>query len=109
MMEEEGGRKKVVSSIDAYNKITKKRAIEIMNQENTSIYNVSFENGKLRKWIHKHRRVGRPRMNWTEETVNEIWDMVKRNNERFRYTQFDEENIEMMNMIKGHTEEHNAN
>ena len=82
----------MISFVEAYNKIKRKRAIKIMNQENTSIYNVSFENGKFRKWIHKNRRVGKPRMNWTEETINEIWDLVKRNNERFRYTQFDEEN-----------------
>ena len=48
-----------------------------MNQENTSIYNVSFENGKLRKWTHTNRRVGRPRMNWTEEAITDIWNMVK--------------------------------
>ena len=75
-----------------------------MNQESTSIHNASFENGKLRKWIHKNRRVGRPRMNWTEETVREIWDIVKRNNERFRYRQFDENNQEMIDLIKEHQE-----
>ena len=97
MMEEEGKSKRVISFVDAYNKIKRKRAIKIMNQENTSIYNVSFENGKLRKWIHTNRRSGRPRMNWTEQSINEIWDIVKRNNVRFRYTQFDEENQEMIN------------
>ena len=76
-----------------------------MNQENTSIYNVSFENGKLRKWIHKNRRVGRPRMNWTEETVNDIWNIIKSNNNRFRYAQFDKDNQEMIDLIKEHTEE----
>ena len=75
-----------------------------MNQENTSIYNVSFENGKLGKWIHTSRRVGRPRMNWTEETRKEIWDIVKRSNERYRYSQFDEEDLEVTEMIKNHTE-----
>ena len=103
MMEEEGRSKRVISFVDAYNKIKRKRAIKIMNQENTSIYNVSFENGKFRKWIHTNRRVGRPRMNWTEETINEIWDIVKRNNDRFRYTQFDENNQEMIDLIKSHT------
>ena len=52
-----------------------------MNQENTSIYNVSFQNGRLRKWEHSNKRVGRPRMNWTEEAINEIWDIVKRKHE----------------------------
>ena len=43
-------------------------------------------------------------MNWTEETVTEIWDILKRSNERFRYTQFDEESEEMTGLIKNHTE-----
>ena len=104
-MEAEGKSKRVISFVEAYNKIKRKRAIKIINQENTSIYNVSFENGKFRKWTHKNRRVGRPRMNWTEETINEIWNIVKRNNDRYRYTQFDEDNMEMINLIKEHTEE----
>ena len=105
MMEGEGRRKRVISFVDAYNKVKRKRAIKIMNLENTSIYNVSFENGKLRKWIHKNRRVGRPRMNWTEQSINEIWDIVKRNNTTFRYTQFNEDNQEMIDLVKAHTEE----
>ena len=104
MMEEEGRNKRVISFVEAYNKIKRKRAIKILNKENSSIYNVSFENGKLRKWIHKNRRSGRPRMNWTEETIRKIWDIVKRNNETNRYTQFDEENQEMINLIKVHEE-----
>ena len=77
-----------------------------MNQENTSIYNVSFQNGELRKWEHANKRVGRPRRNWTEETIKEIWDIVKRRNEnqRFRYEQFDENSQVMIDLIKNHTE-----
>jgi hypothetical protein len=105
MMEEEGRRKRVVSFVYAYNKIERKRTIRIMNQENTSIYNVCFENGKFRIWVHSNGRVGRPRMNWTEESINEVWDIVKRNNNRFRYTQFDEDNQEMIDLVKAHTEE----
>ena len=44
-------------------------------------------------------------MNWTEETINEIWNIVKRNNERYRFAQFDEDNQEMIDLIKAHTEE----
>ena len=73
-----------------------------MNQENTSIQNVSFENGRFRKWMHTDRRVGRPRMNWTEESINEIWDVVKRNSNRFRYAKFDEENQENMALAKAY-------
>ena len=78
MMEEEGRKKKVISSVGAYNKLKWKRSITILNQENTSIHKVSFENNKIRKWIHDKRRVGRPRANWTEETIREIWDAVKK-------------------------------
>ena len=43
-------------------------------------------------------------MNWTEEAIQKIWDIVKRNIERYRYSQFDEENQEMTEMIKNHIE-----
>ena len=65
-----------------------------------SIHKVSFENNKLRKWVHNKRRVGRPRANWTEETIKEIGNAVKRNNERFRFQAFDENNNEMIELIK---------
>jgi hypothetical protein len=104
MMEDEGKNQRAVSFVDAYNRLKRKRAVKIMNQENTSIHKVSFENRKLRKWTHTKKRVGRPRMNWTEETVNEIWDILKRNHEGFRYTQFDDNNDQMTEMIKNHTE-----
>ena len=44
----------------------------------------------------------RPRANWAEETINEIWNIIKRTNERFRYQEFDEDNEEMKNLIKEH-------
>ena len=60
----------------------------------------SFENNKLRRWTHDKRRVGRPRANWTEETIKEIWNAVKRTNERFRFQAFDENNNDMIELIK---------
>jgi flagellar capping protein FliD len=46
-MEEEGRKKQIISFVDAYNKLKWKRTIKILNQENTSIHKVSFENGKI--------------------------------------------------------------
>ena len=43
-------------------------------------------------------------MNWTEETVNAICDILNRNHEGFRYTQFDENNKQMRELIKKHAE-----
>ena len=77
-MEKTARAKKVISFVDAYNKLKWKRAVRITNQENTSMHKVSFENGKLRRWTHDKRRVGKPRTNWTEETIKKIWDIVKK-------------------------------
>ena len=78
--------------------------MKIIKQENTPIYRITFENCKLSRWIYPKRRVGRPRASWTNETINEIWDIVKRNNETYRYQPFDENNEEMRNSIKEHEE-----
>ena len=100
MMEAEGRRKKVNSFVDAYNKLKWRRAIRILNQEGSSIHKVSFENNKFRKWVHNKRRVGRPRANWTEETIKEIWNAVERNHERFKYKTFDEDSEDMKELLK---------
>ena len=98
-------KKKVISFVEAYKKVKRKRAVKIINKPNTSIYNVSFEHDKFRKWIHYNRRVGRPRANWTEETIREIWDIIKQNNDTYRYRTFDEEDEHMVELIKNYTEE----
>ena len=40
------------------------------------------------------------RANWTEETIREIWDAVKKNNDEYRHKPFDENNENMKEMIK---------
>ena len=71
-----------------------------MRKENSPIYKVSSLGKNLRKWTHSNRRVGRPRMNWTEETVKEIWDHIKKNDQRYKYTAFDDNNEEIMGKIR---------
>ena len=100
MMEEEGRKTKVIPFVGAYNKLKWKRTTKILNQENTSIHKVCFENDKIRKLIHDKRRVGRPRPNWTEETIREIWDAVKKNNITYKYKLFDADNNTMIQMMK---------
>ena len=105
MMAQEG---KITSFVDARKQMKWKRAIHTMSNENTSTHKVSFENNKLRKWTHNQRRVGRPRLNWTEETINELWEIVKKTNSQYRYIPFDENNEDMINIIK-HVEVPNEN
>ena len=62
-------KKKVVPFVEAYSKLKLKRACRIISKPNSLIHNITFNGSRLRKWIHNGRRVGRPRMNWSEETV----------------------------------------
>ena len=98
---EEGGRKKTVTTfIEAYKRQKRKRACNIIRNPGSPIHKVSFRGDNLGKWIHRNRRVGRPRMNWTEETVKEIWDYIKQDSDRYKYTAFNQDNTEIINLIK---------
>ena len=48
---EEGKRKKVVPFIDAYKKLKLKRAGQIIKNQNSPIYKVSFQSKRLNRWI----------------------------------------------------------
>ena len=103
-MKEEGKSKTIVTFVEAYRKLKRKRAARIIKDPESSIYKVSFASNTLRKWVHPNRRVGRPRMNWTEETVKEIWDHLKKDHDTHRYTAFDGNNEDIINLIKAYTE-----
>ena len=63
----------------------------------------TFNGTRLRKWIHNGRRVGRPRMNWAEETVKELWDDIKKKMPGLiKYMAFDDSNELIMDIIKEH-------
>ena len=91
-LKEEGKNKEVVSFKKTYEKLKRKRAIRILKRKHTPIYKITFDGNKLRKWIHPNRRVGRPRMNWTEETIKEIWQFLKQDDNRYKYVAFDGNN-----------------
>ena len=78
----------------------RKRALTIIRNVHGKIHKVSFKNEKLGKWVHANRRVGRPRQNWTEETIKEIWDHLKQDHEEHKYTAFSGENDDIINLIK---------
>ena len=54
--------------------------------------------------MHPRRRVGRPRLSWTEETLREIWDHIKKDDARYRFTQFEPDNEEMAKVIQEYAE-----
>ena len=99
-MENEGRKKKVIPFSEAYIKFKRKLACKIITKTASPAHKVTFINQKLRKWIHHGRRVGRPRLNWAEETIKELWDYLKKDTDRFKYTAFDDSNEEIMETLK---------
>jgi hypothetical protein len=86
-----------------YQKLKLKRACRIIGKPNSLIHNITFNGTRLRKWIHNGRRVGRPRMNWAEETVKELWDDIKKEMPGLlKYMAFDDSNQLIMDIIKEH-------
>ena len=86
--------------VEAYNKLKRKRACRIISKPNSLIHNITFNGNRLRKWIHNGRRVGRPRMNWAEEIVKELWDHIKKEmTGLIRYMAFDDSDEFIMDMI----------
>ena len=76
-----------------------KRAAKIIKNKTSPIYKISFQDTRLRKWIHSKRRSGRPRMNWTEETIKEIWDLIRIGHEEDRFKAFNPEDDYIINKI----------
>jgi len=96
-------KKKVIPFVEAYQKLKLKRACRIISKPNSLIHNITFNGTRLRKWIHNGRRVGRPRMNWAEETVKELWDDIKKEMPGLlKYMAFDDSNQLIMDIIKEH-------
>ena len=95
----EGKRKKVIPFTEAYKKFKLKRAGKIIRNTESPLYKISFQGDKLGKWIHAGRRVGRPRANWTEQTVTEIWDHIRKDHEQDKYLAFNPDNEYIINKI----------
>ena len=72
--------KTIVTFIESYKKMKRKRAFKIINQPEQPIYKITFQGNRLGCWVHPNRRVGRPRLNWTEETIKEIWETLRNAN-----------------------------
>ena len=98
---EEGHRKhKIKTFIETYTKFKRHRAIKIIRKPNTPIHNITFRDKKLNCWIHPNRRVGRPRMNWTEETIKEIWVQIQKEDQLYRHIDLDTNDEGMVAKIK---------
>ena len=103
-------KQKVTPFVKAYNKLERKRACRISSKPNSPIHNITFNGKRLRKWIHNGRKVGRPRMNWAEEIVKELWDHIKKEmTGLIRYMAFDDSNELIVDIIKEHSKKSTKN
>ena len=99
-METEGKHKKIISFQDVYKKLKIKSACKIITKPNSNQFKVTFKNNKLDKWTHENRRVGKPRMNWAEITLTEIWEELKQHDDRYRFTSFSNKNPQKVSALK---------
>ena len=65
----------------------------------------TFNGNECRKLIHSGRRVGRPRLSSTEETIKEAWDHIKKDRRDLRYIGFDDGNNLIMEVIEQYADE----
>ena len=98
-------KEKITSFQDAYNKYKRNRICKIINQPESILHSITFSNNKLRKWTHKGRRVGGPRLNWVQETVEELWNHIKKDDINTRYEPFNENKSIIMDAIKHYATE----
>ena len=101
-MKEEGKKKKAVPLMEAHNQLKRKRSCRITSKPNSLVHSITFNGKRLRKWVHNGRRVGRPRMNWAEETIKEVWAYIKKDMAGLKYMASDDTNNTIMERIKEH-------
>ena len=98
-MQEQGKKKEVIKFTEVYKKLKEKLAAKPIDDPNGTMFSTTFKKTKLEKWTHTTRRVGKPRQNWAENTVAEIWEELK-NNSRYRFQAFEHENEEKVQAVK---------
>ena len=81
-----------------------KSALRIIRKESSNLHSITFAQNTFSKRIPKNRRVGRPRQNWTEETMKEIWEQIKIQQIEYKYVTLDTNKPEHIELIKEHAQ-----
>ena len=100
--------KQQLASIRFTNKLKMKTAFKITAHENSNQLKVTIQGNTLEKWIPANRRAGKPRRNWAETTVAEIWEELRQHNTRFRFTSFDYNNPHKVRAFEQYAKESTA-
>jgi len=101
-LKEDGKNKEIIPYEEVYKTLKKNRACKIIREPESIHHKITFKDRTYQKWIHRNRRVGQPRKNWTEETIKDIWLDIKAKHTSFRYTEFDPKNENKVKAVKEH-------
>lgn len=82
----------VISFEEVYRKLKIKAVCNTKSNNNSNQHKETFKGNQLETCIHVNRRVGKPRMNSAETTITEFWEIIKRMDQRYKYTSFDHTN-----------------
>ena len=63
-------------------------ACAMISKPSSNQHEETFKSNQLDKWIHEHRRVRKPRLNWAENTLADMWDELNKHDKRYRYIAF---------------------
>ena len=64
---------------------------------------ITFQRG-LETWIYPNRRVGRPKYQWANIAMEELWEEIKLKNRDWRYTRLDTRKEEVCAEIRRYAE-----
>ena len=103
-LKQEGKTKHIKRFQDVYKDTKVKSALRIIRKESSNLHSITFAQNTFSKRIPKNRRVGRPRQNWTEETMKEIWEQIKIQQIEYKYVTLDTNKPEHIELIKEHAQ-----
>ena len=91
-MEEEAKNKTAISFQRAHIEFEIRLACVITAHNQGNVYKTTVAGDTSGKRLHNNARVGKPRQNWAETILGEIWDILKQSGNRFRYSACDPPN-----------------
>ena len=70
-------------------------------KHNEDIQNITFRNPeKLETWVKYNKKRGRPKFQWSEKALEEMWEDVQTQKPEYRNIKLDRNNEEMTNAVK---------
>ena len=92
-------RKTITSFRQAYKKSKIKRMAKILNNPTDPAHKITFQRG-IETWIYAGRRRGRPKEEWAKDTLQQIWELIKAEDDTRALWNYDETDTDIEELIK---------